>query len=39
VKELGQKSSSWLLYALGALIGGALFRVGWEIGGRIWRML
>jgi hypothetical protein len=36
---MSQKANSWLMYAVGALAGGVLFRLGWEIGGRIWRML
>lgn len=28
---------SW--YVVGAFVGGILFRLGWEIGGRIWKLL
>lgn len=33
------KAGNVALYILGSLVVGALFRLGWEVGGRVWAML
>lgn len=33
------KGGQIAMYILGSLVVGCLFRIGWEIGGRVWAML
>lgn len=39
MQQIPNTLGAWLITALGVLVAGALIRIGWEVGGRLWGAL